>query len=668
MCGICGVWGSGGSQAVAAMVTAMHHRGPDDEGIFHDARVAIGMTRLAIIDVSAAGHQPFSNHDQSIWMVYNGEAYNFQSERRLLEAKGYSFSSSSDTEVVLKMYEHYGDDFLLRIRGMFALAIYDRRRGPGRERLLLARDHLGIKPLLYARVSGKLVFASELKALLESGLVEPEIDAEGLRLLLTFGSLYQPQTIIRGVQMLPPAHRMIVENGHEKIERYWSLAARRHAEFANGSYEDLVAAVAKEIEESVALQLVSDVPLGAFLSGGIDSSLLVAMMARKVSHRVKTFSVGFESEGAHLDETSEAERTAEFLGTEHSNVLVTGDELRDRISHVAWSLDQPSVDGVNSYFVSRAARQGVTVSVSGNGGDELFAGYPCFIYMAADERRWAANPFEAAARSMIASVASLRTFDRYVAQRVGGVVTRARGLAGFVSRYGSTSEVFGALGAARVMSRAVKDGARVGSSLDRDLVALDEMSCGTTIQRVSALSVRGYNNNQLLRDTDAVSMAHSLEVRVPFLDPVVADAALSLPDSAKLGHVSWPGTAARSYKESGAKRILFDVGRGILPPDFDSQQKRGFAMPFESWLKGTLRDVLMDTLSESQVRARGILKPREVSTVLSDFERGSINWTRPWLLMMIELWCREVVDRCGAAVRSHGSAGGAHRTQHAGSR
>lgn len=645
MCGICGVWGRSEPRAVEAMVAAMHHRGPDDEGMYADDRVTLGMTRLAIIDTGVGGHQPMWNKEGTILIVYNGETYNFQSERALLEARGHTFSSSSDTEVVLRMYEHYGDDFLLRMRAMFALAIYDRRRGPGRERLLLARDQLGIKPLLYANVGGKLVFASELRALLASRLVEPEIDPEGLRLLLTYGSIYQPHTIVRGVSMLPPAHRMIVEGGAQRIERYWSLSARHQAEFSKLSYEELVAEVAGALEESVALQMVSDVPLGAFLSGGVDSSLLVAMMAQQVSHRIRTFSVGFESEGAHMDESDEAERTARFIGTDHSKVLVSGHDVRDRIEHIAWSLDQPSVDGVNTYFVSQAARQAVTVAISGNGGDELFAGYPWFIFMATDQWRRQANPVEAAARSLVASVARRRTFDRLMRSGAGAAITRARGLAGFVTRYGNTYQTFGALGTSRLLSPELRRQANVGCSLDTDLDPIDEIPEGTTIQRVSGLCLRGYNTNQLLRDIDAVSMAHSLEVRVPFLDPVVTDIALSLPDSAKLGDVTKLRERQYTYRDSGAKRILFDAGKNFLPRDFDLQIKRGFGMPFESWLRGPLNDVLMDTLSDQAVKKRGLLNPHEVAAVRAEVSQEHFLWMRPWLLMMLELWHREVLDK-----------------------
>jgi len=650
VCGICGIWGVSDAESVDSMVQAMHHRGPDDRGVFCDNQISLGMTRLAIIDTSPAGHQPLSNYDGSVWIVYNGEAYNFKSERHILESHGHTFTSSSDTEVVLRMYEHYGDDFVCRIRGMFGLAVYDRRRGPGRERLLLARDHLGIKPLLYARAGGRLVFASEMKSLLASGIVTPEIDPEGLRLLLTFGSVYQPRTIVRGVAMLPPAHRMIVERGRERIERYWSLQASHQEEFSRRPHHELVEIVAGSLEESVAMQMVSDVPLGAFLSGGIDSSLLVALMARQVSHRVKTFSVGYESEGSAFDETDEAERTARFIGTDHTKVVVTGRELRDRISNIAWGLDQPSVDGVNSYFVAKAARMAVTVAVSGNGGDELFAGYPSFAIMAADERERVTRPVEAAMRSAVSSIASRRALDRFVPMAVGAAIGRARELAGFRNRYGHTTDVFGSVGASRLISEDLRRAARAGLPLEFDLEQIDEVADGTTIQRVSALSLRGYNANQLLRDSDAVSMAHSLEVRVPFLDPSVVETALSLPDAAKLG-VAALSSKHRSYRESGAKRILFDVGRQLLPPNFDAQRKRGFEMPFNRWLRGPLRDVMMDTLSARSVRNRGLLDPNEVALVAARLNQSDTYWTQPWLLMTLELWCREVADECAAGPR-----------------
>jgi asparagine synthase (glutamine-hydrolysing) len=629
------------------MVQAMHHRGPDDSGQFSDNQVSLGMTRLAILDPSSGGHQPMMTHDERIVVVYNGEIYNFHSEKVLLEKQGHTFSSTSDTEVVLRMYEHYGDDFVKRMRGMFALAIYDRRRGPGRERLLLARDQMGIKPLLYAHVDGRLIFASEIKALLASGLVTAEIDPVSLRLLLTYGSVYQPRTIIRGVQMLLPAHRLIIENGRERIERYWSLGLDRDSSLRTRSYEEQVEQVAAVLEESVRLQMISDVPLGAFLSGGVDSALLAALMTRqKGVGRLKTFSVGFEDEGEDIDETDDAERTARHIGTEHSRIVVRGADVRDRICHIARGLDQPTVDGVNSYFVSLAARQAVTVAISGTGGDELFAGYYWFALMALDEAERRDTPaWKALARAAVAPAVRLRWFDSLPEGRARSRVKQLRLSTDFRTRYVGTYHIFGSEGAARVLAPQLRNGAGVGRSAYYDLGAIDELPNGSAIERVTGVCLRGYTTNQLLRDIDAASMAHSLEVRVPYLDPIVADTALSLPDRAKLGRA--PASRAevtRSYRDAGTKRVLLDVAKPLLPFGFDERPKRGFSMPFGKWLRGSLHDVMADTLSEISVRRRGLLDANEVAVVRDEFLSGRSDWSRVWLLMMTELWAREVLD------------------------
>lgn len=646
MCGICGVWGNDSIKPVEAMVSAMHHRGPDDHGCFIDDHVALGMSRLAIIDTSASGHQPMANADQTVWIVYNGETYNFRTERALLERKGHAFSSTSDTEVILRMYEEYGDDFLLRMRGMFALGIYDKRRGPGRERLVLARDPIGIKPLLYAQLGSQLVFASELKALLASGLVDPHVDPMALRMLLTYGSVQQPRTMLRGVQMLLPGHRLILEHGQVKLDRYWVLGLDRKPGLRGQPYETLVSELSSALQDAVRMHLVSDVPLGAFLSGGVDSSVLVALMAQMAGRRVKTFSVGFEKEGAGIDESGKAERIARFLGTSHTHVLVRGAEVRDRIGHIAYSLDQPSVDGVNSYFVSWAARQSVTVALSGTGGDELFAGYPWFIQMVLDRDRDERQPWRAIASRLLGTVARESALDRFVGLRGGGGLDRLRSRASFVARYANLYQIFGSAGAARVLAPGLRREAGGGRAPERDYEGLDELSDGSAIERVTALCLRGYTNNQLLRDIDAVSMAHSLEVRVPYLDTEVVNLALSLPDMAKLGLLEGvPAPERRTYRATGAKRILVDAGRPFLPGGLDLQPKSGFGMPFDTWLRGPLRDVLLDTLSDAAVRRRGWLDPRQVAaTRLAFLEGRGISWAPPWLLMMLELWCREVLD------------------------
>jgi len=627
------------------MIGAMEHRGPDDSGAFTDEQASLGATRLAILDLSAAGHQPMHNQGRTIWIVYNGEIYNYAEERATLERKGHRFVSKTDTEVVLRLYEEYGDDLVSRLRGMFAFAIYDKRRGRGSERLLLARDHFGIKPLVYSTAGGGIVFASEIKSMLASGLVSDEVEPSALRSLLTLGSIYQPDSILKDAKVLPPAHRLVAEHGRIRIERFWSLDPQRRADVAGRPYEELVELVGEAVAESVRLQLVSDVPLGAFLSGGTDSSLIVALMAQTSGSEVKTFSVGFEAEGSAIDESEDAARTASLLGTDHTRVLVDGGEVRNRISHIARSLDQPSVDGVNSYFVSLAARQGVTVSLSGTGGDELFAGYPWFLTMIREERE--RTRLVRLGRAALAMLARQRAFDPLINGALGARIERARAAGGFLARYARTYFIFLPTTASQLVAAPLRSHSQAGRAMSYSLSPTDELSRSSTIARVSALCLRGYTGNQLLRDIDAVSMAHSLEVRVPFLDPVLTDLALALPDETKVG--AWAADSDfGTYRETGAKRILIDAARRVLPTELELQKKRGFGMPFESWLDGPLRDVLDDALSDRSVRARGLLDPAAVAAVRDGFGAGTWSWAHVWVLLMLELWCREVLDRPGA--------------------
>lgn len=647
MCGICGIWGKPDPHALGRMVEAMRHRGPDDEGIFQGDMMSLGMTRLSVIDLSPLAHQPMSNPEKTIWIVYNGEMYNFKSERQDLEKKGHTFSSQSDTEVALHLYEEYGDDFLLRMRGMFALAIYDRRRGPGRERLLLARDHVGIKPLLFARAGGRLLFASELKALLASRLVQSAIDPEALRQVLAYGSIQQPRTMLRGVNMLLPAHRLVVEKGRERNERYWSLGVDRRRGLRSLPYEVLVDEVASAVQESVRLHLVSDVPVGAFLSSGVDSSLLVGIMARIAGNRVKTFSVGFDGEEAVLNETEDAERTARFCGAEHTHVIVRGEEVRDRITDIAKSLDQPSVNGVNIYLVSAAARQAVTVAISGTGGDELFAGYPWFTVMQRYQKEALERPLKARIQAEAGRIAAHPLLDPLLTGIWGSYLDRARSSWGFTARYAGIYKVFGPMGAAKLLSPEIKAAVRAGWAPLHDYYIQDELPEGEAVERVTALCLRGYTSNQLLRDIDVMSMAHSLEVRVPLLDVPLIELSLSLPPSVKLekgGGVGDPFQA--TYRSTGSKRVLIDSGlkKGFLRDGIDLQPKKGFTMPFYGWLRGPLREVMEDTLSDQAVRQRGLFSTTQVGKVRKDFLAGKTEWYFSWLLMITELWCREVLD------------------------
>lgn len=635
MCGICGIIGlvKDNQNRVKTMVKKMEHRGPDDHGVFKDGSVGLGMARLAIIDLTAAGHQPMSNQAGTIWIVFNGEMYNYLEEKKVLVGKGYHFRSNSDTEVLLSMYEEYGDDFVLRVRGMFAIAIYDRRFG--QERLVMVRDQLGVKPLLYWHQNKTLVFASEIKAILASGLVPRKIDPESVRLLVTYGSVTQPRTIIQDVKMLLPAHRLIYEKNKVRLEKYWSLGVDRVAGLRHEPYTVQLTTLKSTLEDSVKRQMISDVPIGAFLSGGIDSGLLVAIMTRVAKSKVKTYSVGFQLEGSHIDETDDARRVAKYLGTSHSRVEVTAGDIKKDIRKIAKFLDQPTVDGVNAYYISQAAAKGVTVAISGTGGDELFAGYPWFINLTRT------SPDS----GFIAQLAQKGIFNSLSLGRYASQLESLRRSGGFLAKYSREYSIFGSIRGAKILSKKIRQSSTIGREPSYDINIPDDISYFEPIDRVTALILRGYTQNQLLRDIDAASMAHSLEVRVPFLDSKVADVALSLSSNTKLGKVSSIADSTKvTYRSSGAKKILVDIATKWLPPDIDQQEKRGFAMPFDSWLRTSLKEMVDKTLSRSVVEKRGIFDPTEVGRLKAQFEAGNMSWPSIWLLMMTELWCQEVLD------------------------
>lgn len=637
MCGVAGIFLRPEEDRLRKMASALRHRGPDDFGVYVDDVVTLAQARLAIIDTTAGGHQPMASADGRIQVVYNGEVYNFRSERAQLEAKGYQFQTASDTEVVLKLYEEYGKHFLTRLRGIFALAVYDRRRGPGKEELLLARDQFGIKPLLYAQVNGAWVFASELKALLASGLVPRRVDSGSLQQLLSLGSVYQPATLIQGVAALPPAHMLHIDRTGARLERYWSFGLDRVTGLRQASYAEQVDLFASALTESVRLQMVADVPVGAFLSGGVDSSLIVALMAREAGGHIKTFSVGFEDGANAADESHEAAVVARLLDTDHTRVVVTAEDMVNHLDRFILGIDQPSVDGLNSYFVSHAASQGVTVSLSGTGGDELFLGYPWFanVQNAVDH---GSPPLP---RTMVGRVMGRLPF---LGRRSRLDARAGDGGRAFREAFGRQYHCFGPDAAHGLLAGERRQGLRAVSLAD-DLAPCDELPNGAPLDRASVMCLNGYTRNQLLRDIDACSMAHSLEVRVPFLDVRIADFAFSLPVTSKLAMSDRTLDPAASYSESGVKRVVCDVARKYLPADFfDARAKRGFALPYADWLRGPLAGVLADTLSRASVVRAGLFDPSAVERIHQDFLSGRRPWSHPWLLMVTELWRRRVLQ------------------------
>lgn len=614
------------------MVASMTHRGPDDRGVWIGPRAVLGQARLSIIDLSEGGHQPMSNSDGTVWMVFNGEIYNYREERRRLEQKGRSFRSSSDTEVLLALYETEGTGFLERLRGIFAIAIVDYRRGPGREKLILARDHFGVKPMLYAETPRGIIFGSELKALLASDYIERQVDREALRTLLCFGSVMQPRTLLAGVRQLPSGSVLIADESGVLTKAYWRPGVDRVHGLRARPYPDIIQHVRNAIVESVRLQMVADVPVGAFLSGGVDSSLIVALMAHEAGARIKTFSVGFANGANAYDETSEAAEMAALMGTDHTRVEVGEHDVEEHLIRFVAGLDQPSVDGMNAYFVSGRTGESVKVALSGTGGDELFAGYPWFAGVVG-------GPGDRSSRGA--------AFLDQIKSSLGVTSTpdRAEDDRAFLETYGRLYHCFGPDRAAALL------GDNRVIPMSEDLSALDELPNADVLDRVGALCLNGYTRNQLLRDIDACAMAGSLEVRVPFLDPVIADIALSLPREAKLAPAGTPLMPGASYVESGVKRVVVDVAREFLPAEFFTRRgKKGFSLPFGDWMNGVLRPVLDDTLSAEVTAARGLLDPSAVAQVRRNFLDGRAPWNGPWLLMVLELWAREVLDKRGIQV------------------
>jgi asparagine synthase (glutamine-hydrolysing) len=644
MCGICGIIGKSDENALKAMLKVMVHRGPDDEGIFSDHYLSIGMRRLAIIDLSERAHQPMSNHDKTIWIVYNGEMYNYKSERNLLINNGFKFYSNSDTEVVLKMYEYYGDSFVNRMDGMFAMCIYDKRHGIGNEKVLLARDHIGIKPLIYTLHKEQLIFASEIKPIIASGCIPINLNPEALTLLTIYGTIPQPFTILQNINMLMPGHLLIYKNQKVEIHQYWKMGLKRISGLYHEDYKSQVNAFSNLMIDTVSNHMVSDVPVGAFLSGGLDSSLLVALM-KKNGGQVVTFSVGYQQEGAAIDETDDALKIAKWIGTEHHRIEVTSDMLKNKLDHIIWALDQPSYDGVNSYFVSMAARQSATVAISGTGGDEFFAGYPWFSILNQSFSKELSHK-ALSALSRLPGLLCKTPNIQLLKSKVGKYFEYATNWNDLLFRYMTFTCLFEANGAAKVLMPEIIGSSKRHFTMSKPVFPFADFEDGTIIERISALTMSCYCQNQLLRDIDAVSMAHSLEVRVPFISRQMADFAFSLPDSSKINanhHIKKMQSA--SYKDLGIKKILVDVGLKLLPPDMDKQPKRGFKMPFDWWLRTSLKDVFDDVFSETTVKNRGIYNFKAMNELKISFIKGKTSWTKIWLPIVVELWCRKFIDK-----------------------
>jgi asparagine synthase (glutamine-hydrolysing) len=588
---------------------ALTHRGPDDQGIVICGNVVLGNTRLAVIDTSHAGHQPMSDPLSGNWITYNGETYNFKQLRGELDDDSHAWQSNSDTEAVLRAYRKWGVDAFRRLRGMFALALWDERQ----QTLSLARDPLGIKPLYYYRTEHVFVFASEVRALLASGIVPRKLSSEGVDSYLANGSVEAPLTIVDGVKQLLPGHCMQVHASDGKIE----VVIREGAAVSNDadvprSRAEAVARLRSELEDSVRLHLVSDVPLGVFLSGGIDSSAMVALTTRITGEPPRTFSVVFNE--PEYTEAPHARAVAAKFRTDHCETRLTEDQLLDTLPHALASLDQPTMDGINTFVVSKTVKNaGVTVALSGLGGDELFAGYPSF------KRALQVESMSPMSKRFLRAASGLGKLALNGSTQRSKFWQLAASDCAPVDVYRITRQLFAPDYVRRMTGREPHNGRL-------HLEASDDV-----INEISALELRGYMTNTLLRDTDAMSMAHSLEVRVPLVDVKVVKFALSLPGKWKLGN----GT------NGVPKPLLSDAVADLLPRDLLARPKMGFAFPFESWMQGRLRAEIASVLDDGgRVRESG-LAADSVRDVWRKFlqKPRSIGWSRPWSLYVLARWC-----------------------------
>jgi len=602
-------------EVAESMCAAIKHRGPDDRGVLYAPPVFIGMQRLSIIDVSG-GHQPIHNEDKTIWTVFNGEIYNFASLRSTLEARGHRFYTNTDSECIVHAYEEYGDRCFEHFRGMFAIAIWDQLN----RRLLLARDRLGKKPLYYAELADGLIFGSELKSLLLVPGVRRQLSEAALRDYAMFGYVPTPNSIFEGIRKLPPATALVCENGKLSTRRYWTLAYDpKSREGEEASKERL----RRLLEESVRLRLVSDVPFGAFLSGGLDSSVVVALMARQMTQPVKTFSIGFEEQ--KYSELDDARAVASFVGAEHHELVVKPEAvtLADRLS---WYFDEPFADSsaIPTYLVSQMAVEHVKMVLSGDGGDECFAGYDRY-------RKYVALSLISKGAGL-GLVAGLRFIAGLSGRKLG---RRLNWLAERVALPFPDNYLSGVALGTPAQVRELLSGNR--AAIDRYSTEIgrhfSDSPARSGLDRVIQGDVETYLLDDINVKVDRATMANSLEARAPLLDHVLFEYAASLPISLKMRR--WRG-----------KHLLRRVAADLLPPSVLQKRKQGFAIPLAEWFRTSLRVMLGDLVSSRAFSERGVFDRNVVERSLKQHAAGDADHSeRLWLVLMFELWARHFMDK-----------------------
>jgi len=645
MCGIYGILNfdrpeQPSDSILAAMGGVITHRGPDDFGQYRGRGVGLGMRRLSIIDVGG-GHQPISNEDETIWIVLNGEIYNFQSLRGELESKGHTFHTRSDTEVIVHLYEEEGLEFFKRLRGMFGLAIWDVKR----ERLVLGRDRIGEKPLYLRREPGRLLFASELKSILQVEDVPRCLNHAALGEYLALGYVPAPLCLLEGIEKLPAGHYLVAEKGRTEIREYWDVPfgqTEKHSE------EEWVERIRAKIQETVRMQLVSDVPLGAFLSGGLDSSTLVAVMASLTGRPVKTYSIGYQGEHSYYNELPYASVVAKAFGTDHHEIVVQP-AVSELLPKLVWHLDEPVADSacLTTYLVSKLARESVTVILSGVGGDELFGGYR--RYLGNSLMRYYSFLPGPVRRKWLPAL-----LDRIPQDRHSTWKDYARYAAAFVksaqldpaARYMGYVTLF----APQVQHELLRCGTAADSRVSNlAAAALQERFTRCTdpdsLNRILYADLKTSLPDDLLAMTDRMSMAASVECRAPLVDFELIELMARMPSSFKVRGLT-------------TKYLMKKAVAPWLPREILERKKRGFGAPIGAWLRKDLQPMVSELLSEDQVRRRGLFHWPAIQRLISDHAAERVDHTDHLLaLVMLELWQRIYLDKIDSASRSEVGVG-----------
>ena len=637
MCGIAGIYlpktkSISIETPLKRMQRAIQHRGPDDEGIYlsPDGQIGLAHSRLSILDLSPAGHQPMSSPDGRYWITFNGEIYNFRELRQELQDIGEHFVSQSDTEIILRLYALYGIDGLHRLRGMFALALWDVQE----QSLLLIRDRLGIKPLYYSVENGTLIFASEVRAILATDLVSRQIDPIALNEYLAYQSIPAPRTLIQGIQTLPPGNWLTIHaSGQIQQQAYWDLLQNHSTEAHSADKPATVRQVGELLREATTLHLVSDVPVGVFLSGGIDSSAITALI-REAGHTPYTFSVVFAE--SNFDESVYARQVADRFGAEHTEIRLTESAMLDQLPAALSAMDQPTGDGINSYVVSQAVRNaGVKVALSGLGGDEFFAGYSSFVRLEKAmkyQQRGAYLP--ASARNLLARAVEMAGGKSIQAAKAAAMIGSDGSLA---QMYPVTRQVLSLSQRRLLLSERWQ---QLNDTWQDPYVALLQTAYQNAdgaglLTQISYAEARTYMHDVLLRDSDQMSMAHALEVRVPLLDHKLVEYLMGVPDEYK--------------RPNGTPKSLLVASLGdLLPDDVVHRPKQGFTFPFANWMRSELRAFCETRLDPQRIASRGIFNAREVGRLWKSFLDGSaeVSWSRLWVLVVLEEWLEQNQVRC----------------------